>query len=212
MSVTWLGRQIWQYPLDAWLIQEVVSTLRPDLIIETGTYRGGSAFFFASLCDLLDHGSVISVDIDARETIEHPRISYIEGSSVDPSIVGQVADRVAETGSEKILLVLDSLHTAEHVLQELEMYAPLVPMGSYIHVQDGCLDELPMFRQAPPGPVVAVREFLALNSEFTRALDIESRYFMTGHPHGWLRRESVGAERRNATAQPQGREASNQPA
>ena len=190
-TVRWLGRPIWQYPLDAWVIQEMVVGLRPDLIVETGTCQGGSAFFFATICDLIGHGEVMSIDIAARGTIPHPRIQYIEGSSVEPTIVERVAQRIKELDAKAILIMLDSDHTERHVREELEAYAPLIPQGSYIYVQDGCIDKLACFRNGRPGPMVAVRSFLEQHPEFVRDTEVEFRYVMTAHPYGWLKRIAV---------------------
>jgi cephalosporin hydroxylase len=187
-SVRWLGRPVWQYPLDAWVLQEVISKLRPDLIVETGTYEGGSAFYYATLCELLGNGRIVSIDVGARSTVPHDRITYISGSSVDESIVRRVRDLSAELQARKVLVVLDSDHSASHVRAELEAYAPLVKPGSYIHVQDGILDDLPRFSEWRPGPTVAVNDFLAAHPEFERDLETERRYVMTAHLCGWLRR------------------------
>ncbi len=187
-TVRWLDKSIWQYPLDAWVIQEVVGELKPDIIVETGTWLGGSAYFFACLCDLLNHGEIVSIDIAPRGTIPHPRITYVTGSSIDRGIVSSVAERLQALGAKKVLIVLDSDHGANYVLQELQAYAPLVPVGSYIHVQDGCIDELPIFRGQGPGPTVAVKRFLKKHSSVIRDLELEQRYVMTAHPYGWLKR------------------------
>jgi cephalosporin hydroxylase len=190
-NVTWLDRPIWQYPMDAWVLQEMISSLRPELIVETGTHRGGSAYFFASLFDLLgSDGEVISIDIAAEETVPHPRVTYIEGSSVDPEVFAEVSRRAEATETGNVLVILDSDHHAEHVLAEIELYSRLVPIGGYVHVQDGCVDELPIFRGHFPGPAVAARQFLEGEPGFVRDLEIEQRYLMTTHPFGWLRRVS----------------------
>jgi cephalosporin hydroxylase len=187
MTVRWLGRSIWQYPLDLWVLQEVVAELKPDLIIETGTFRGGSAYFLACLCDLLGHGRVLSIDIAAESTIPHPRITYLQGSSTDPAIIARVGGEVSQPAN--ILVVLDSDHSAAHVLAELRAYATLIKPGNYIHVQDGIIDETSFFRgRDRPGPVVAVKSFLRESTEFVRAIDVENRYIMTAHPYGWLKR------------------------
>jgi cephalosporin hydroxylase len=189
MTVQWLGKPIWQYPLDLWVIQEIVAETKPDLIVETGTFRGGSAYFLACLCELLDHGQVISIDIAAESTIPHPRITYVQGSSTDPAIIARVASQAAQ--ATNVLVVLDSDHSAAHVLAELHAYAPLIPPGNYVHVQDGIIDETSFFRgKERPGPAVAVRDFLRESPSFVRALEVEHRYIMTAHPYGWLRRVS----------------------
>jgi cephalosporin hydroxylase len=141
---------------------------------------------------LLGHGQVISIDCAPLGTIPHPRITYVLGSSVDPDIVSTVAGRARSIGAQKIFIMLDSDHTPGHVLQELSSYAPLVPVGSYIHVQDGCLDELPIYRRYAPGPLAAVKAFLRNNSSFIRDLEPERRYVMTAHPYGWLKRVKEG--------------------
>jgi cephalosporin hydroxylase len=186
-TVRWLGKTIWQHPNDAWLIQEMIVEQSPDLIVETGTYMGGSAYFFASICEQLGRGRIISIDIDPVETIEHPRITYMTGrSSVDPDVVREVHDAAAS--AERVFVVLDSDHSAPHVLAELEAFASLVPVGGYVHVQDGLIDEHSVFGETEPGPAAAVKEFLAAHPEFVRDQEVESRYIVTAHPYGWLRR------------------------
>lgn len=187
-TVHWLGRPIWQYPLDLWIIQEMIAEQKPDLVVETGTHLGGSAYFFANICDLLDHGQIISIDIAAQGTMPHPRITYVQSSSTDPAIIRRVANRIREIGARKILIMLDSDHSEQHVRQELEVYAPLVPVGSFIHVQDGCIDELRCLQDGRPGPVPAVKSFLNDHPQFIRDTGVELRYVMTAHPYGWLRR------------------------
>ncbi len=191
INVRWVGHQCYQYPMDAWLIQEVLSDTRPDLIVETGTYMGGSTYFYACICDLLGHGEVISIDIQPLATIDHPRITYLQGSSTDEAMVQKVKDRIAEIGAKKILVILDSDHKAAHVQKELELYSPLVPLGGYIHVQDGNMDELPMLKKLRPGPMAATMGFLRSHPEFMRDIDLEKRYLLTEHPYGWLKRAAL---------------------
>lgn len=192
LTVRWLGRPIYQYPLDAWLIQEMVGEIGPELIIETGTWLGGSAFFYANLCDLMGQGEVISIDLAPKGTMPHPRITYITGSSVDPAIVSIVAKRVSQLEQRRVLVILDSDHTAGHVLKELEAYAPFVHVGGYVHVQDGSIDELPIFKafvkRFGPGPTAAVKAFLSNHPSFIRDIEVEERYIMTAHPYGWLKK------------------------
>lgn len=186
-DVQWLGHPIWQFPMDAWVLQEVISTLKPGLIVETGTHRGGSAYYFATLLDLLDiPGKVISIDIAAEQEIAHPRITYLSGSSTDPAIVSQVREQAA--GAGPVLVILDSDHRAAHVGQELDAYAPIVPVGSLLHIQDGWVDKLKAGRAFGSGPTVAAKEFLAANPAFRRDRELEQRYLLTLHPMGWLRR------------------------
>src|SRR5579859_2406629 len=132
-GTTWLGTRVMKSPFDLWVYQELLTRIRPDLIIETGTNRGGGAHYLASICDLLDHGMIITIDTLARPNRpEHPRITYIEGSSTAPEIV----DRVSKEATGTVFVILDSAHAADHVLGELDVYGPLVTPGSYMIVED----------------------------------------------------------------------------
>src|SRR5262245_49385518 len=146
----WLGLPIIQYPQDIVALQEIIWQTKPDLIIETGVARGGSLIFYASMLALLGGpGRVIGIDVDIRphnrRNIEaHPlaeRVVLVQGSSVDEAVVRQVSDfaRVAR----RVMVVLDSNHTHEHVLRELEMYSPLVTAGHYLVVLDTVVADMP---------------------------------------------------------------------
>jgi cephalosporin hydroxylase len=184
-DVRWLGRPVWQNVLDAWTIQEVIAVLRPALLIETGTYRGGSAFYFASLMDLLDHGQVVTIDVEAQASVEHSRVEFLVGSSIASEIVGRVRERVEHLGGP-VMVILDSDHTQAHVAAEMEAYGQFVTPGSWMLVQDGVIDELPMFAAARPGPVPAIRDFLARHPEFAVDEERSRRFLVSHHPHGWL--------------------------
>ena len=161
----WLGHRVLKCPLDLWSYQEILHEVRPELIIETGTYQGGSALFLASICDLLGEGEVLTIDVDRREGRPwHPRITYLTGSSTSNAILRQVR-RHAKSASP-VLVILDSGHAKDHVLAELYAYAPLVTPGSYLLSQDGVIDELSEFAEHRPGPLEANREFLATHDEF----------------------------------------------
>ena len=176
-SFTWLGRPIIQLPEDLIRIQEVIYAIRPDVIVETGVAHGGSLVFYASLCKAMDGGRVIGVDIEIRphnrQAIEsHPLRSFItliEGSSIDPKIVGKVATEVG-SGS-KVLVLLDSCHRKQHVLEELKAYSPLVTPGSYIIAMDGIIERLIGAPRTEPNwswdnPKQAASEFVAQNENF----------------------------------------------
>ncbi len=147
-TFSWFGRPVIQLPEDMIRMQEVIYQLRPDVIVETGVAHGGSLVFYASLMQAMDKGHVIGIDIEIRphnrEAIEaHPlfhRIELVEGSSTDPSIVDTVKNMIRD--DEKVLVILDSNHTYQHVLDELNAYADLVPVGSYIVATDGVMQEL----------------------------------------------------------------------
>jgi cephalosporin hydroxylase len=208
----WLSRPIIQYPQDIMAMQEILWEVQPDLVIETGIAHGGSLIFYASILELIGKGEVLGIDIEIREhnrkaIEEHPmykRIKMIEGSSVSDKVVAQVK-KVAE-GKEKIIVCLDSNHTHEHVLAELEAYAPLTSKDSYCVVFDTVIEDMPyeMFPDRPWGrgnnPKTAVWEYLnRLQSEGRKAVDgntlnfeidktIENKLLITVAPDGYLKR------------------------
>lgn len=184
----WLGRPIWQNPLDAWALQEAIVENDVDLVIECGTHRGGSAYFMASIFDLLGRGHVITVDIEPLAEVDHARIDFITGSSVDPEVFALVKARIHEIGATRPMVVLDSDHAGPHVLRELELYAELVPVGGYVAVQDGCIDELRIMRDDRPGPLWAVKQFVGRDRRFEVDEDRSGRYLFSNSPSGWLRR------------------------
>ena len=182
---TWLGAQALKNPLDLWIYQEIMFETRPELIVETGTYRGGSALFLASMCDLLGAGEVVSIDIEpARDDYPvHPRITYLAGrSSTDPGVVEEVRERAQ---GRRVLVVLDSDHSQAHVEAELEVYAPLVPVGCYLIVEDSNIGQIR--KDLLPGPYEAVEAFLKRFTEFEVDRERE-KFLVTFNPNGYLRR------------------------
>lgn len=184
---TWLGHPIWQNVLDLWTIQETIAEIKPSLVVEIGTNRGGSARFFASLMDQLGVGRVVTVDILKLHDLDHPRVTFLLGSSTDPMIVAQV-EEMAATADGPVMVILDGDHSREHVARELELYAPLVTPGSVLLSQDGIIDELWMFRDTRPGPLPANRAFLERHPEFEYDFERNERFLATHHPFGWMRR------------------------
>jgi cephalosporin hydroxylase len=170
-----------------WTIQETLSEVRPGLLIECGTNRGGSAFFYASLFDLMGHGRVVTIDVTKMHDIEHPRVRFLIGSSTDPATVEAIRAEVAATRGP-VMVILDSDHSQAHVARELELYAPFVTPGSFLLCQDGVIDEMPLFEGIRPGPLAAVEEFLPRHPEFRLDEERCSRFLVTHHPKGWLRR------------------------
>lgn len=177
-SFTWMGRPIIQLPEDLLRIQELVYSLKPDVIIETGVAHGGSLIFYASLCKAMNVGRVIGIDIDIRphnrkaiETHElFPFITLVEGSSIDPAVVANVAARI-KTG-EQVLVLLDSCHTKDHVLAELNAYAPLVTKDSYIVAMDGIMQQIAGAPRSQPdwswnNPRTAALEFVRDNPNYS---------------------------------------------
>lgn len=182
----WLGFAALKCPFDLWIYQEILHEIRPDLVLETGTARGGSALFLASILDLLGSGTVVSIDIVRRpEWPTHPRITYLTGSSTSPAIIDQVRARVA--AASRVLVILDSDHMKDHVLDELRLYSPLVTAGSYLIVEDTNINGHPVFAGFGPGPWEAVDEFLAGTTAFKRDRARE-RFFVTFNPGGYLLR------------------------
>lgn len=182
----WLGVRVLKLPLDLWTYQEIVYEVRPDLIIETGTAHGGSALFLASVCDLIDHGKVVSIDIVDRPGLpQHPRIHYLVGSSTDTGIVRTVADLL---GNGRGLVILDSDHARDHVLRELELYSGFVAPGSYLIVEDTDVNGHPVHPTHGPGPTEALEIFLPKDHRFEVDRGREQKFLLTFHPGGYLRR------------------------
>jgi len=196
---TWLGRPIIQYPQDIIAIQEIIWKVKPDLIIETGIAHGGSLIFSASLLELLGKGKVIGIDIDIREhnrkEIENhslsKRIEMIEGSSIDEKIISKVEAIVKE--NDKILVILDSNHTHEHVLKELELYSKFVKKDGYVIVLDTIIEDMEenSFSDRPwnknNNPKTAVCEFLKNNDRFKIDKKIQNKLLITVAPDGYLK-------------------------
>jgi cephalosporin hydroxylase len=189
--VTWLGHPVWQSVMDLWTLQETIAEVRPALLIECGTWKGGSALFAAHLFDLMGQGTVISVDIKKFHDLSHPRITFLIGDCASEDVVTRIR-AVAENVEGPILVMLDSDHSAEHVSKELRAYAPLVTLGSFLHVQDGVIDLQRQFVDARPGPLRAIEDFLSANPAFQADSARSARFLITHHPKGWLRR--VGAD------------------
>lgn len=176
-SFTWMGRPIIQLPEDMVRLQEVIYELKPDVVVETGVAHGGSLIFYASLLEAMGQGRVIGVDIEIRphnrEALEaHPlqkRITLIEGSSVDAEVVAQVQSQISD--GERVLVILDSNHTRQHVLAELRHYSGLVSSGSYIVVCDGIMKDVVGAPRTKPewrtdNPQSAVADFLEEQDDF----------------------------------------------
>ena len=200
-NFSWMGRPIIQYPQDMIAMQEIIWQVKPDLVIETGIAHGGSLIYYASLLELIGNGEVLGIDIDIREhnrkEIEkHPmfkRIKMIEGSSISDEIIEEVKKYAA--GKKSILVCLDSNHTHDHVLKELELYSPLVSLHSYIVAFDTIVEDLPegYFSQQRPwglanNPKTAVDEFLKKNDNFSIDTSIDNKLLISVAPKGYLKR------------------------
>ncbi len=204
-TFTWLGRPVIQLPEDLLRIQEAIYSIKPDLIIETGIAHGGSLVFYASLCNAMGKGRVIGVDLDIRphnrEALENhelfPFMTLISGNSIDPTVVKKVKSLVRP--NDVVLVVLDSNHTKQHVLSELQAYGDLIGPGSYIVATDGIMSDL---HDVPRGkkewggdnPATAAEEYLRKHPEFV--MEMPTRLFdesdlsegVTHWPDAWLKR------------------------
>ena len=199
-NFTWMGRPIIQFPQDIVAMQEIIWEVKPDLIIETGIAHGGSLIFHASMLELLGNdGQVVGIDIDIRqhnriEIEKHPmfkRITLIEGPSTDAEIVSQV-EKFTQS-KQTVLVCLDSNHTHEHVLRELESYSPFVTKDSYLVVFDTVIEEMPQgfFTDRPwdkgNNPKTAVHEFLKTNDRFEIDRLMSDKLLLTVAPGGYLK-------------------------
>lgn len=199
-NFSWMGRPIIQYPQDMIAMQELIWEIKPDLIIETGIAHGGSLIYYASLLELIGKGEVLGIDIDIRshnkKEIEshsmYKRIHMIEGSSVDSNTVEKVKEYAK--GKQTIMVSLDSNHTHEHVLAELEYYSPFVTQGSYLIAFDTIVEDLPNgYLPGRPwnqgnNPKTAVKEFLKNHPEFVVDNTIDNKLLISVAPEGYLKR------------------------
>lgn len=216
----WLGRPIIQHPQDIIGLQQLLWSVKPNVIIETGIARGGSIIFYASILELISlcggpkDAKVIGIDVDIREhnksaILNHPmsrRISLIEGSSVDVATISDVNGLIK--GGDRVLVCLDSNHTHDHVLKELKLYTPFVSEGSYCVVLDTILGNMPedAYPNRPWGrgnnPKIAVHHFLKddllQNGESRFEIDkmIENQLMITAAPDGFLRRKKISNNNR----------------
>lgn len=184
----WCSVPILKNPMDVWVYQELLWDLRPTLIIETGTAYGGSALFFANMLDRRGEGRVMSVDIEPHHTLpKHPRITYVRGSSTDEPIVAALREVAAHEA--RVMVVLDSDHSAAHVARELDLYAPLVTPGQFLVVEDTNIDQRPIEWgwMGGPGPGKALDAWLPHHPEFAPDV-LAERFLLTFYPGGWLRR------------------------
>lgn len=197
-EVNWFGMPIIQNPYDIVIMQELIYTLKPDIIIEAGIAHGGSLIFYASLVTLLGKGTVIGIDTDIREhnkklILKHPfskKITMYEGSSTDPEILAKVKKHIKKT--DKVLVILDSNHTYQHVYNELQAFKDIVTKNSYLVVFDTFMPRLNGLDGAAKdvtqnNPGRAATQFLQENKNFT--IDkTYNKFFVTSCPDGFLKR------------------------
>ena len=186
LMLSWMGYQVGKLPGDLWLYQELLFQLKPDVIIECGTHRGGSALYFANILQLLGNGRVLTVDLYPKEDLpSHTLITYFNGSSTDPDVFKNISKSINE--NEKVLVILDSNHTRDHVLEEMYLYKNLVSTGSYLVIEDTFLNGHPSHENFGSGPMEAIDDFLLLNSNFEIDRSLE-KFLFTLNRRGFLRR------------------------
>jgi cephalosporin hydroxylase len=186
----WMGSRIMKTPLDLWVYQEIIYETEPDVLIETGTLSAGSANYYASLFELLGNGRVYTVDIEDFPKRLHARVEFRHDSSTSDATIDWLQGELGP--NEVVMVTLDSLHTKEHVLEELDLYAPFVSLGSYLVVEDTHLTGHPIHGPLSPdsedeGPWEAVAEWLPNHPEF-EADKSRERFGLTYNPNGWLKR------------------------
>lgn len=199
-NFTWMGRPIIQYPQDMIAMQEIIWDIKPDLIIETGIAHGGSIIYYASILELIGKGEVLGIDIDIRahnraEIESHPmskRITMLEGSAISQEIIEKIKPFVE--GKKTVMVCLDSNHTHDHVLAELQLYSPFVTVGSYLVAFDTIVEDLPadLYADRPwsvgDNPKTAVWEFLKGNDDFVINNEIDNKLLVSVAPGGYLKR------------------------
>jgi cephalosporin hydroxylase len=201
-NFTWMGRPYIQMPQDMIAIQEILWKVKPDFVIETGIAHGGGLVFCASILEAIGHGYVFGIDIDIREhnrvEIEahrlNKRIIMHEGSSTDMMVYSSIFQSIGQ--GKKVVVILDSDHTYQHVLKELNIYKDIVSVGSYLICLDTVIQFLPVGSfpdrewEVNANPWTAVQDFLETNKNFVNDEEIEKRLLITSAPGGWLRKES----------------------
>lgn len=196
---TWLGLPFIQMPQDMIVTQEVIWETKPDVIIETGIAWGGSIVFYASLLQLIGKGEVVAVDLNlydhvAQQVMGYPfsnRIHLYKGSSTDPSVAAKIKSHVKS--GQKVMVLLDSNHTHQHVLDELRVYAPLVTKGQYLIVSDTIVEDIPSQTHRPrpwgPGdnPKTALRQYMKESNRFEVDRYMNDKLLLTFSPDGYCR-------------------------
>jgi cephalosporin hydroxylase len=185
--VEWMGVQVHKNPFDMLLYQEILFETKPDLIIEIGTADGGSALYLAGICDILQHGEIISIDIRKFKVPGHKRIQYMIGDSVSPKTIQAVEKNCK---NKRVMVILDGNHAKDHVLKELLLYSSLVSKGCYLVVEDTAVNGHPILPCFGPGPYEAVQEFMskAVNRKDFMVDKKRDHYAFTYNPGGYLKR------------------------
>ena len=169
-----------------WIYQEILNEIKPDIIIEAGTYKGGSALYLANICDILGKGKIFTIDIDyVKGRPKHKRITYLRGSSTSETLVNQIKKQIKK--DDVVLVILDSNHTKKHVLNEMRIYHKIVTEGSYMIVEDTSVNGHPVKTYFGEGPMEAVKTFFKENNDFVIDKSRE-KFLLTANPNGYLKK------------------------
>jgi len=195
VNTSWMGNIIQKCPLDLWLYQEIIYATKPDLIIETGSGFGGSILYLANLLDIiykdnLDKGKVISIDCEGKKRPIHNRITYINDISITENVISQLTKVIEKTSSLSVMAILDSDHSKDYVLSELEIYSKFVTKDNYLIVEDTNINPLTPDGIMLEGPYMAVRNFIKKHSEFIIDNSMH-KHLLTFNPYGYLKRISL---------------------
>ena len=185
-EVSWLGVKVQNNPCDLWIVQEIICDKKPDFIIECGTLFAGGALYLCSICELIDHGLVITIDRRFHTSI-HKRMTTLTGLTTAGAILDEVRARV---GDGSVMVLLDSDHRKDNVLKELKIYSDIVTLGQYLVVQDTHINGHPVLEGFGDGPCEAVAEFLATDERF-KVDRWQERLMLTFNPMGYLRKIKV---------------------
>ena len=180
----WLGTQTLKCPFDLWIYQEIIYELNPDIIVECGTFQGGSALFLASICDLVKNGTILTIDIEKKkDRPQHRRIRYLHGSSTKEDTIEEIKRLIQ--GNDSVMVILDSNHHKDHVLKEMRVYSEFVTPGSYLIVEDTNINGHPVLPDFGPGPMEAIEDFLRDNDNFIID-NTKEKFFLTFASSGYL--------------------------
>jgi cephalosporin hydroxylase len=188
----YMGIETMKFPTDMWSMQEILFETKPDVLIETGTWKGGSALYYAHIMDAIGKGSVLTIDNDKKENLpKHERIFYLEGDCLSDKVFKAVEGSIG--WNENVMVDLDSSHDKDHVLKEMELYGPLVTDGNYMVVEDGILGHPVNMKDRNgklmfPGPYEAINEFLSCHPEFKADRDRE-KFQVIQNVKGYLRKK-----------------------
>ena len=185
-NTNWIGIRTWKCPLDLWIYQEILVETKPDIIVECGTGEGGTTLYLATICNLINHGKIITIDVVERKRLKHDRIKFILGDSISEKVVEEVLGLIS---GKTVMVILDSTHVKDHVLKELEIYSKFVTRDNYLIVEDTITNGHPVRTRFGEGPMEAVTKFLSNNTSFEIDKNRE-KFYLTFNPNGYLRRVS----------------------